>query len=93
MHRTNIMLQQFAHFLSRQPHWTFAHTISCWSFRIKIQIVSNQVIFWQFGERVKGKPWILEVTVKGKDWNTYQNTRRSEDHSQYDGRYSAHNII
>ena len=66
------MLQQFAHFLSRQPHWTFAHTISCWSFRIKIQILNNQVIFWQFGEKLKGKPWILEVNVKGKDWNTYR---------------------
>lgn len=42
---------------------------------------------------MKGKSWILELTVKGKYWNTYQNTRQSEDNSRYDERYSAHNII
>ena len=42
---------------------------------------------------MKGKPWILEVTMKGKAWNTYQNTKRSEDHIQYVERYSACHII
>jgi hypothetical protein len=42
---------------------------------------------------VKGKPRVLEVIAKGKDWNTYQNTRRSEDHIRYDERYSVHSII
>jgi hypothetical protein len=57
MRKPNIMLH-FTHFLGREPHWTFAHSISFWSFRIKIQIVSNHVVFWKYGEKVKGKPWV-----------------------------------